>query len=72
MKIRIIIRLHEFILIEQTGRPSELALKLGISERTVYNYISFMRIELKAPIIYDNQKGNYRYERFCELCFIGE
>ena len=38
------------ILSKSTGKPKELALKLNVSERTIYNYIHFMRRELKAPI----------------------
>jgi transcriptional antiterminator len=71
MDIRIIKKIHEFIMKEQTGSPKELSNKLGVSERTIYNYISYMKVELNAPIIYDNQKGNYMYERVCLLVFKG-
>ncbi|WP_310559107.1 HTH domain-containing protein [Flavobacterium sp.] len=71
MDIRIIKKLHECIMTEQTGSPKELSNKLGVSERTIYNYISFMKVEMNAPIIYDNQKGNYIYERVCLLVFKG-
>lgn len=71
MDIRVIKRLHEFIITERTGTPKELASKLGVSERSVYNYISFMKNEMNAPIIYNNQKGNYCYKRICELRFEG-
>jgi transcriptional antiterminator len=71
MDIRIIKKLHEFISTERTGNPKELSNKLGVSERTVYNYISFMKIEMNAPIVFDNQKGNYFYNRPCVLIFKG-
>ncbi len=71
MDIRLIRKLHDFIITERTGSPKELANKLGVSERTVYNYISYMKREMNAPIIFDNQKGNYLYERECELRFKG-
>lgn len=71
MDIRIIKKIHEFILTERTGSPKELARKLGVSERTIYNYISYMKIEMNAPILFDNQKGNYLYERECLLAFDG-
>ena len=71
MDIRIIIKIHDFILTEQTGSPNELSCKLGVSERTIYNYISYMKVEMNAPIIYDNQKGNYMYDRICLLVFKG-
>jgi len=71
MDIRIIKKLHEYIITERTGSPKELANKLEVSERTVYSYISYMKTEMNAPIIFDNQKGNYLYERECELSFEG-
>jgi len=71
MDIRIIKKLHEYIKTERTGSPKELANKLAVSERTVYNYISYMKIEMNAPIVFDNQKGNYFYERDCLLAFWG-
>ena len=71
MDIRIIKKLHDYIVKERTGSPKELANKLGVSERTVYSYISYMRMEMNAPITFDKQKGNYLYERECELRFEG-
>jgi transcriptional antiterminator len=71
LDIRIIIRIHELIEAELTGSPKDLAAKLNISERTVYNYLDYMRVELSAPIIYNNQKRNYCYERECGLRFRG-
>ena len=45
--------------------------RLGISVRTVVNYVTFMKNELNAPITYDSQNKKYRYERECELNFKG-
>lgn len=53
MDIRIIIRLHEYLTSERTGAPKELASKLGISERSLYNYIAYMKSEMNAPIRYN-------------------
>ena len=69
MDIRLIIRLNELITAEQTGSPKELASKLDISIRTVYNYIAFMKRDMKAPIIYDFQRLSYVYEEECEFNF---
>ena len=44
-----------------TGSPKELASKLCITERSVYNYIAFMKRELNAPIIYNYQSISYVY-----------
>jgi transcriptional antiterminator len=71
MDIRIIKKLHDFITNERTGSPKELAEKLGVSERTIYSYISYMKIEMNAPIVFDVQKGNYLYNRVCFLIFKG-
>jgi hypothetical protein len=71
MDIRIIIKIHELLKAERTGNPKELSYKLGISERTVFNYISFMKTELNAPIVFNSQTKNYNYNRVCELCFKG-
>jgi hypothetical protein len=49
------------ILNEMTGSPKHLALKLGLSERSVYNYIAFMKNQLNAPIKYDYQRQSYVY-----------
>ncbi|NBL63857.1 HTH domain-containing protein [Flavobacterium sp. NST-5] len=71
MDIRIIIKLHELISTERTGNPKACAEKLNISERTIYNYVSFMRRELKAPIIFNVIKGCYCYDGECKLRFRG-
>lgn len=70
MDIRIIEKIHTKILTESTGIPKVLALKLNVSERTIYNYIHFMRKELKAPIIYNRTKGTYQYGTNCNINFI--
>ncbi|WNM19127.1 HTH domain-containing protein [Flavobacterium capsici] len=71
MDIRVIIKVHELIEAERTGTPKELSNKLGLSVRTVFNYINFMKLELNAPITFNTQTKNYYYERKCELCFNG-
>ena len=72
MDIRIIIRLNDLITNEQTGRPKELASKLGITERSVYNYIAFMKREMKAPILYNSQRISYIYNDDCDFKFNGD
>jgi len=69
--IRIIIKLHELIKAQRTGTPNELSNKLGLSVRTVFNYINFMKSELEAPISFNSQTKNYYYEKVCELRFKG-
>ena len=71
MNIKNIIRLHNLILIERTGSPKNLAQKLEVSERTIYNYINFMKEELNTKIRYNSEKCSYSYEGKCNLCFEG-
>ena len=70
MDIRIIIELDNLINKEVTGSPKQLASKLSMTERTVYNYISFMKKSLNAPIVYDYQRMSYVYNNDGEFKFI--
>ncbi len=70
MDIRIIIELDNLIDKEITGSPKQLASKLSMTERTVYNYISFMKKSLNAPIVYDYQRMSYVYNNDGEFKFI--
>jgi hypothetical protein len=69
MDIRIIIKINELIQRQLTGSPNDLASKLELSIRTVYNYLEFMKTELNAPIQYNNSKKSYCYESECEFKF---
>ena len=46
---------------ERTGTPKELAKRLELSERMVYNYVDVLRKHLKAPIVYNRTKQTYKY-----------
>ena len=70
MNIRVIIRIHDLICIERTGKPTQFAEKIGVSKRTLYEYLSFMKNELNAPIVFNREKESYRYYMECGLCFI--
>ncbi len=69
LDIRLIIRIDVLISREMTGSPKKLASKLAITERSVYNYIAFMKQELKAPISYDYNKLSYVYTEEWEFKF---
>ena len=69
MDIRIIIQLDNLIVKEMTGSPKQLASKLFITERSVYNYIAFMKQELKAPIKYNYQRLSYIYNEDWDFKF---
>lgn len=54
-------RIDQLIRIKATGTPTELAGKLGISERTVYEYLNLMK-ELGAPIKFNSYRQTYYYD----------
>jgi predicted DNA-binding transcriptional regulator YafY len=64
--INIILRINRLVKLKATGSPRELACKLGISERTVYEYIRDMK-ELGAPIAYSYSHNSYIYYAEGEL-----
>ena len=54
-------RIDHLIRIKGTGTPSELAGKIGISERSTYEYIRLMK-EFGAPVLYSRQRKSYYYK----------
>lgn len=54
-------RIDALIRIKGTGTPSELADKIGISERSTYEYIRLMR-DFGAPVFYSRQRKSYYYK----------
>ena len=55
-------RMCSLIRMNATGTPVEFASKMGMSSRTLYNYINFMKTKLNAPIEYCNTKQSYYYK----------
>ena len=55
-----ILRINTLVKLRATGSPRELACKLGISERSVYEYIHDMK-ELGAPIAFSYSYNSYIY-----------
>ena len=53
-------RLHDLIDAENTGSPAELADKMNISERLVYNLIDQLK-DFEASICYDRKSKTYYY-----------
>lgn len=53
-------RIDHLIRIKGTGTATELAGKLGISRRSVYNLLNEMK-EMGAPIEFDQFRGTYYY-----------
>ena len=64
-------RLHLLIRRAATGSAPELATKLGISERQVYNYLQELR-DMGLPIAYDNFRATHHYTRSVRFEFIIE
>ncbi|AEV99029.1 hypothetical protein A4D02_10750 [Niastella koreensis] len=54
-------RLDHLIRIKGTGTPAQLAERLNLSERSIYDYISFMK-GLGCPIKFDSYRESYFYE----------
>lgn len=69
MDIRLIIRLHQLVKMKATGSPKALAQHFNVSERTIYNYVKFMRHELKSPIRYDTVLKSYIYSEAGDFDF---
>ena len=61
-----ILRINTLVKLRATGSPRELADKLGISERSVYEYISNMK-ELGAPIAFSYSHNSYIYYKDGDL-----
>jgi predicted DNA-binding transcriptional regulator YafY len=49
------------IALKSTGKPSECANKIGISERSLYDYLRILK-EMGAPIVFSRNRGTYLYK----------
>lgn len=54
-------RIDQLIRIRGTGTATELAEKLGISRKSVYNLLNEMK-DRGAPIKFDQFRGSYYYD----------
>lgn len=61
MNIQKIKHLIHLIRQEGTGTPTELAQRLELSERMVYNYVRLLKDELKAPVEYNKFRKSYYF-----------
>ncbi len=59
-KIRIMERMDALIRRSATGSPKNLASRLNISERSLYELINVMK-SMDAPIYFCSSKNSYRY-----------
>lgn len=60
--LRLLQRLDNLIYQEGTGNANNLASRLGISRRTVFNYLEYMREDLELPIKWCDWQQSYLYE----------
>ena len=58
--------INKLILQKKTGTPNELAERLGVSRRHIYNYIELMQC-WGAPIKYSKLMKTFYYEEVFEL-----
>ena len=63
-------RIDRLIRIKGTGTPAELAARLKMSERNIYQYLNLMR-DLGAPIKFDPSRETYYYSEEGQfiICF---
>jgi predicted DNA-binding transcriptional regulator YafY len=54
-------RIDHLIRSKATGTPVELASRLGLSERCIYNYISLLK-DMGAPIKFCRLRNTYYYD----------
>jgi len=61
MNIKNIQLLIELVKQKKTGKPKEIAKKLGVSERQVYTYLEILKTEFNAPIKYSRTDITYYF-----------
>jgi predicted DNA-binding transcriptional regulator YafY len=54
-------RLDHLIRHRGTGSPATLAKKIGISERSLYDYLKLLK-DMGAPVTYSRDAGSYYYK----------
>jgi biotin operon repressor len=60
-QLQLLDRLDQLIRRKATGTPAQLASRLEVSERTVYNLIDTLR-QLGAEVSYNKCRGSYQYD----------
>jgi hypothetical protein len=55
-------RLDRLVRRQATGTPVQLAERLGMSRSSLFEFISFLRDEMRAPVRYSKCIGSYVYE----------
>jgi predicted DNA-binding transcriptional regulator YafY len=58
--LSLLLKLDQFIRQKGTGAPPDFARKMGISERSLYEYLKVLK-DLGAPIKWSRQERSYYY-----------
>ena len=61
-KRRLILAFDVLIRSKVPGKAEYMSKRLGISRSTFFRLIEYMREELYAPVIFDNEHNRYAYE----------
>lgn len=58
--IEVLRRMDQQIMMRSTGSPQVFASRIGVSERTLYNYLTLLK-ELGASIRFSSWRDSYEY-----------
>jgi predicted DNA-binding transcriptional regulator YafY len=59
--IQRLIRMDHLITYKRTGKPAAFARKIGISDRSLYDYLRLLR-DMGAPICFSRNENTYYYK----------
>ena len=63
--IRKLLDIDRFISRKCTGKAQEFAKKVGISRSSLFEYLEYMRQELRVEIVYNRYSETYYYDGKC-------
>lgn len=61
-------RIDQLVRLKATGTPTQLAKRIKLSERSIYNIVDTMKI-MGAPIYYNKSRRSYCYEKDVQFKF---
>ena len=64
-----ITRIDTLIRLKATGSPKELAEKIGVSERSLYEDLQQLKNDFGCPIAYSRSKRSYYYTKDGKITF---
>lgn len=57
-----LMQLDQLIHMKATGNPVQLASRLGVSERSLYDFLEWLKTDLECPIGYSKLRETYYYK----------